>query len=135
MVYNVFYTKMIDFQQKRHFKKIIYSKISFLILFILTIFLGRATYDIYKKSQLSYDNYMVVKRDYDSLNARKDMLGSEINRLKTDTGIEEEIRSKFNVAKPGETVVTVINDSSSTSLDTNNSNKGFWSNLFSIFKF
>ena len=125
---------MIDFQQRRQFKKVIYSKISFIILFILVIFLGRATYDIYKKSKLSSDNYVVVKKDYESLKARKDMLESEINRLKTDYGIEEEIRSKFNVAKPGETVVTVINGSSSTSTDTSNSNKGFWSSLWEIFK-
>ncbi len=71
---------MIDFQQKRQIKTILYSKISFLILLILVIFLGRSTYDIYKKSRLSYDNYSRVKRDYDSLTVRKSMLESEINR-------------------------------------------------------
>ena len=121
---------MIDFQQKRKFKKIIYSKIFFLILLILVIFLGRATYDIYKKYKISSDDYSVTKKDYDSLKVREDMLQSEIDRLKTDYGIEEEIRSKFNVAKPGETVVTVIDGTSSTSTDVSNSNNGFWSNLW-----
>jgi cell division protein FtsB len=124
---------MIDFQQKRHIKNIIYSKVSFIILFVLVIFLGRATYDIYKKSRLSSGNYVEVKRDYESLQARKEMLESEISRLKTDNGIEEEIRGKFNVAKPGETVVTIISGSSSTSTDTN-TNKGFWSNFWEMFK-
>ena len=55
------------------------------------------------------------------------MLESEIGRLKTDYGTEEEIRSKFNVAKPGETVVMVINNSSSS--NTNNSKESFWSRL------
>jgi len=123
---------MIDFQQKRQFKKIMYSKVSFVIVFILVIFLAKANYNIYQKSKLSSDNYAGVKRDYDGLKARKEMLESEINRLKTDNGIEEEIRSKFNVAKPGETVVVVINNSTST--DTNNQNKGFWSNFLGIFK-
>jgi len=121
---------MIDFQQKRKFKKIIYSKIFFLILLILVIFLGRATYDIYKKYKISSDDYSVTKKDYDSLKVREDMLQSEIDKLKTDYGIEEEIRSKFNVAKPGETVVTVIDGTSSTSTDVSNSNNGFWSNLW-----
>lgn len=123
---------MIDFQQKRQFKKVMYSKVSFLILFISVFFLAKSTYNIYKKSKLSFDNYTVVKRDYESLKDRKDMLDSEINRLKTDNGIEEEIRGKFNVAKPGETVVMVIN--SSTSTETSNPNKSFWSSFWGIFK-
>ena len=62
------------------------------------------------------------------------MLESEINRLKTDNGIEEEIRSKFNVAKPGETVVTVINSATDTLTDNDTSNKSFWVSFFEIFK-
>lgn len=125
---------MVDFQQKRHIKNILYSKISFVILLILVIFLGRSTYDIYKKSKLSHENYIVVKKDYDSLNTRKEMLQSGIDRLKTDSGIEEEIRGKFDVAKPGETVVTIIDGSSSTSTDSNNQDRGFWSSFLSFFR-
>lgn len=125
---------MIDFQQKRRVNKIIYSKVFFVILFILVFFLGRATYNIYQKYKISSDNYVGVKRDYESLKARKDMLDSEINRLKTDSGIEEEIRGKFNVAKPGETVVIVINGSSSTSTDSNSLKGGFWSRFWGMFK-
>ncbi len=125
---------MIDFQQKRQFKRVVYSKLSLLILLILVIVLGRATYEIYKKSKLSSSNYVVIKKDYESLKMRKEMLESEINRLKTDNGIEEEIRSKFNVAKPGETVVIVINSSSSDSADINSLKKGFWSSLWGMFQ-
>ena len=122
-----------DFQRKKQVKNIIYSKVFLIILLILAFFLGRATYDIYKKSKLSYSNYIEVKRDYDSLVARKSMLESEMNRLATDNGIEEEIRGKFNVAKPGETVVTIINKNS-TSTDANSIKKDFWSSLWGIFK-
>ena len=117
---------MKNFQQKKQFKKIIYSKISFVVLFILVFFLGKATFNIYQKSKLSSDNYNEIKKNYESLRNRKDMLESEINKLKTDNGIEEEIRSKFNVAKSGETVVRIINSSSSTSTNKNNSKKSFW---------
>ena len=124
---------MIDFQQKRRIKNIIYSKAFFVFLLILTVFLGRSTYDIYEKSKLSYDNYIRVKRNYDDLVSRKAMLESEITRLKTDGGIEEEIRSKFSVGRPGETVVTIIDiDSSSTSESV--PDNGFWSKLWSFFQ-
>lgn len=124
---------MIDFQQKRKINKIIYSKVSFVILLIVVVLLGKSTWDIYQKSRLSSNNYNETKKEYDSLKARKEMLDSEINRLNTDSGIEEEIRSKFNVAKPGETVVVVINSTSSTSTNKNNLVKNIW-NLWGIIK-
>ena len=125
---------MMDFQQRRKIKNIVYSKLSFVILFIFIIFLVRANYDIYKKYQISSGDYQITKKEYDGLKSRRDMLDSEINRLKTDTGIEEEIRGKFNVAKPGETVVTIINNSNSTSSDINNNPKGLLSNFLEMFK-
>lgn len=125
---------MIDFQQKRQIKSVMYSKVSFVVLFILVIFLSKATYNIYQKSKLSSENNLVVRREYESLKTRKDMLESEIDRLKTDNGVEEEIRGKFNVAKPGETVVVVINGTGSSMSNTDSSNKGFWSSVFNIFK-
>mgnify|MGYP001563470888 CR=1 len=122
-----------DFQRKRQIKSILYSKLFLVILLVLIFFLGRSTFDIYQKSKLSYNNYIKVKRDYDSIEARKAMLESEINRLATDNGIEEEIRSKFNVAKPGETVVIII-DKNSTSTDIDNVKRDFWSSFWGIFK-
>jgi cell division protein FtsB len=84
--------------------------------------------------KISVDDYTSVKKDYDSLNGRKAMLTSEINKLNTDGGVDEEIMSKFNVAKPGETVVTVI-DATDTSQSAGNSSQGsFWSNFFGLFK-
>jgi cell division protein FtsB len=124
---------MIDFQQKRKINKILYSKVSLVILLIVVIILGKATYNIYQKYKLSSENYAAVKTDYDNLKNRQNMLQSEITRLKTDAGVEEEIRSKFNVAKPGETVVTVINGSSSSSTN-NNVKKSFWTSFWSIFQ-
>ena len=92
---------MIDFQQKRKINKIMYSKISLVILLILVIFIGKSAWDIYQKYRLSANNYKEIKNDYESLKSRKDMLESGINRLQTENGIEEEIRDKFNVAKIG----------------------------------
>ncbi|MFH1626879.1 MAG: septum formation initiator family protein [bacterium] len=123
---------MKNFQQKKQFHKIIYSKLSIIILLILIIFLIKPTYNIYKKSKLSSDNYNEIKKNYENLENRKNMLESGINKLKTDNGIEEEIRSKFNVAKSGETVIKIINSSSSVSTSTNKQ-KNFWEKLINRF--
>lgn len=124
---------MIDYQQKRKINKVIYSKVTLLVLLIIVIFLGKATFDVYQKSKLSSDNYASVFKDYNGLKDRKAMLDSEITRLKTDAGMEEEIRSKFSVAKPGETVVVVINSTSGSSTDSQNNKNSFW-NFFGWFK-
>ena len=125
---------MLDFQQKKQIRKVIYSRLSIFALFIIVIFLARSTYDIYKRKGVSAEGYASVKKSYDNLKGREAMLDSEIARLKTDQGVEEEIRGKFNVAKPGETIVTIIDSSSSTSTDKNGNKKGFWATLASWFK-
>ena len=124
---------MIDFQQKRQLNKVIYSKVTFFVLLVLVFFMGKATYGIYKKTTISASNYAAVEKGYQNLKTRKDMLESEIDRLQTERGVEEEIRSRFSVAKPGETVVTIVKGSS-TSETTTNPKGGFWSSFLNIFR-
>jgi cell division protein FtsB len=121
---------MVDFQQKKNIRKVMYSRITIFIFFIIVIFLVRAVYDIYKKERMSAKSVASVEENYNDLKNRQNMLKSEIERLNTDKGIEEEIRSKFSVAKPGETVVVVIDSSSSTSTDSESAEKGFWNRIF-----
>jgi len=125
---------MTDFQQQREVKKIIYSKITIFVLFIVVIFLAHSTYGIYQKENLSATSYSEVKKEYDSLQERQSMLNSEIMRLKTENGIEEEIRSKFSVAKPGETVVVVVDENGSASTSDNKSPESLWSKFIGLFQ-
>jgi len=124
---------MIDFQQKNKINKILYSKVTLVILFILIIFMFKAAYNIFIKNRINNENYSAIKKNYDSLISRKDMLDSEIARLNTEAGIEEEIRGRFSVAKPGETVVVIVNSNSGTITDSNAKNSGFWKSILNIF--
>lgn len=124
---------MSDFQNKRKWRKIIYSKLSLFVLIILIIFLAKATYNIYQKAEFSSENYTSVDSEYSKLKDRHVMLKSEIERLKTDSGVEEEIRGKFSVAKPGETVVTIIN-SNNKDESSNTETNSFWSKFLNIFR-
>ena len=120
---------MVNFQQKKNIRKVIYSRITIFVFIIIVIFLVRAVYDIYQKERMSAKSVSSVEENYNSLKARQSMLKSEIERLSTDKGVEEEIRSKFSVAKPGETVVVII-DSGSTSTGLENVEVGFWQKIF-----
>ena len=125
---------MFDYQQKKKIRKVIYSKITLAVLFVAIIILAKANYSIYKKEVLSNENYNIVKNDFDSLKERKVVLESEIKRLKTSEGVEEEIRSKFDVSKPGEIVVNVIDNSSSTLIENKNKGVNLWQKITNLFK-
>ena len=125
---------MTDFQQKRKFRKIAYSRITIIAIFILVFFLSRSTYNIFKKERASSTSYSEIKNEYDGLKDRQSMLNSAISRLKTNIGIEEEIRSKFSVAKPGETVVVVIDGGNASSSTTDSNGGGFWQRIVDLFK-
>jgi cell division protein FtsB len=121
---------MFNYQQKKQIRKVIYSKITLLILFILIIILSKAYYGIYKKQIISNQNLKIVKEEFDSLKSRKDVLEFEINKLNTEEGLEREIRSKFNVSKPGEVVVNIVDENKNNDLDIVVKDVGFWDRIF-----
>ena len=51
---------------------------------------------------------IVSKERVDQLRKRDSDLDEKINRLDTEVGIEEEIRSKFSVTKENENMVVVV---------------------------
>lgn len=125
---------MLEFQQKRKFRKVFYSRLTIFLLFVAVIFLARATYNIYTKEQMSADDYATVLKNYNDLNARQTVLTSQMDKLGTESGQEEEIRSKFSVVKPGETVVMVVGSASSTAASGPATSTGLWQKFVNLFK-
>ena len=124
---------MVDFQQKKKIRKVIYSRITIVVIFIAIIFLARAVYDIFEKERMSAEDFSIIQKDYNSLENRQNMLKSEIDKLNTKDGIEEEIRGKFSVAKPGETVVVIVDSTSTASTSTKGSSKSLWQKFIGLF--
>ena len=50
----------------------------------------------------------LVKKEVDNLKRRKEELENKIEMMKTPLGAEKELRSKFQVAKPGEEYVVIV---------------------------
>ena len=74
----------------------------------------------------------IVRKDYNSLLNRRDTLDSEIKKMKTDDGMEEEIRSKFDVSRPGEVIVSIV-DNSNEKQEEIGKKDGFWQKIKNIF--
>ena len=99
---------MREYQERRKVRKIIYSKWGFIFLFIVLIILVFSTSKIYVKSR----NAALINEEISAalieLKNRELELESEVKRLQSESGIEREIRKRFNVGKPGEKVVIIV---------------------------
>lgn len=124
---------MLEFQEKRKFKKLIYSKITLVLLLIIIALLLNAIWGMYIKQHTAITNFDKTAAVYDSLQTRQEMISSEIERLKTSVGIEEEIRQKYGLVKPGEEVIVMVGDNTASS-SADSSSVGFWQKIKDWFK-
>jgi cell division protein FtsB len=99
---------MEDYKAKQKFRKKLYSKVSLLVLGIVTIFLIRGAWNVQKKEIESRRNLAKVEQALDAAKEREATLLESIEYLNSQEGIEEEIREKFSVAKDGEEVVLIV---------------------------
>lgn len=99
---------MKHFQDKRQIRGRIYSKTTTVLLFILLLLLCKAVVSIYNKQvesrNLRDESLVRLSESKD----RQNMIENEMKKLQTDEGIEEEIRTKFNVIKPSEHMAIIV---------------------------
>ncbi|HEY4505440.1 MAG TPA: septum formation initiator family protein [Candidatus Paceibacterota bacterium] len=123
---------MLDFQQKRKVRSFMYHKVTLVVLGLLVLVLARSTWVVFEKKRDSENTKNLSLQNVLELEARDSELQSKIAKLETDSGIEEEIRSKFSVVKSGEKMVIVVENPDS-SVSTTTSRLGFWTRLSAFF--
>ena len=119
---------MREFQEKKKIKRRIYSKTTVIILIIVLLLFAQGTWRIYLKEKESRQNLERVESQLSTLTERKDTLTAQIERLNTEQGKEDEIRSKFQVSKPGEQVLVIVDKDSTP---TTTPKVGVWSSIWS----
>lgn len=103
-------------------------------LLIVIFFLLIKVWDVYKKQALTRDYLAKTAASLESLQAREKMLSSEIERLNTEEGTEEEIREKYGLVKPGEEVIVVVDEDSTDSNSFLPKETSFWQKLVNWLK-
>lgn len=121
---------MLDFHQKRKVRAVMYHRATLIILSILVLLSIHSVWSVYQKKSISEQAKNVALKHTEELRSREGELQANIGRLKTGTGIEEEIRSKFTVAKDGENMVVVVDDSRS---GTSSPETSFWQQIKDFF--
>ncbi len=125
---------MIPFQERNKFRKVLYSKATILVFFVLVVMLARGAWNIHEKASIARSERDETAHTLLELQNRTTELQVSLSRLRSERGIEEEIRQKFTVAKLGEEVVVVVDDLPKKGENSETQGLGFWAKLTGFFK-
>jgi cell division protein FtsB len=101
---------MFDFHEKRRIRELLYSKPAIGLLFLLTIWLSISAYNRYEIAAETKKKLEMKQGELQSLQERSGVLEAQVHYLEDDRGIEEELRSRFDVAKEGEDVIVLVDE-------------------------
>lgn len=126
--------EMLPFQERKKFRQILYSKATLAIFFVLIVLLARGVWQISQKAAIARAERDEAVRSLHDLQNRTSELQASLARFNAGTGIEEEIRQKFTVAKPGEEVVVVVDDGAKKSENGTAQDKSIWERFLGFFQ-
>ena len=116
---------MEDSQRKRQIKRFL-LRLAFLILILLIPFILKGVWD-------SYGDFSDIKQEterlgneVEELRQRNEDLKTEVEHLQTERGLEEEVRSRFNVAKEGENLIIIMEEDNNELESLDIEQDGFW---------
>jgi cell division protein FtsB len=101
---------MLDFHEKRKLKSYLYSRYVVGALFIFAILLSISVFERYVAERKVAQKRDEIKNELEALQQRESVLEAEVSRLKSDRGLEEEIRDRYEVSRAGERIVVIVGD-------------------------
>ena len=124
-----------DIKKRNKFGKIAYSWPVLILLAGLVILAGKNVFEVYKNEQTSHRNKEKSEEVFASLENRNNLIAAEIESLKTEKGIEAEIRNKFRVVKEGEQLAIIINSDKDKKKEIQSSDtEKIWTKILKFFK-
>mgnify|MGYP001603158930 CR=1 FL=1 len=128
---------MREFQEKNRIRRILYSKFFIIVLILLVGFMSMSFIKIYKKYRESKMLAEKTEQELKELETKKAELESSTAKLQTESGTEKEIRSTFNVKKPGEETIVIVEkneENGKMGLEEKGFFSRIWQAIKSIFK-
>ena len=126
---------MMKFKKSNY--KFWHSPIVLLLLFCLLSFFSYKIIDLRKTEIETMNKKELVLVELDNLKKRQDILTTNIARLETAQGKEEIIRDKYQVAKPQEKMVIIVDKAPEVEQNQTDSkiDHSFWNFIKKLFKF
>ncbi|MDP3955955.1 MAG: hypothetical protein Q8Q18_01805 [bacterium] len=113
---------MADERRKKELRTKIFRRIGIVMLIVFVTFVSRGVMGVFKKNQIAMTAREAQFRRLDRLSTRHGELTTAVRRLESERGLEEELRSSFPVALPGEGVVVITEEPSSAIKETTKKN-------------
>ena len=123
----------------KKFKKTNYkfwhSPVVLIVVFFILVIFGYKIVDLIKKDIETARKKELVINEINSLKEREVSLNKDISKLKTDEGKEQIIREKYQVAKEGEKMVTIVEENNKTNSQpgAKSVRNGFWNWIKKVF--
>lgn len=105
---------MLDFHQRRKLRLILFHPAIRVGLLIIFFFIAYSAYIRYEIAREMRERREIAEFEASVLEEQKLRLEEEVEYLSTERGIEAEMRRQFDIALPGEEVVVIIDESTST---------------------
>jgi cell division protein FtsB len=117
-------------------KRLIYRGLAWLLIAVLAtlaVLIGFAAWKVYSKGEDARIAHANAEESLQELDERKVALETQLEKLGTDRGVEEEIRKRYQLAKPGEEVVVLVNEDDGAESSAKPAQRGFWESITSWF--
>ena len=101
---------MLQFYQKRSLRGWLHSPIAIGVLGLIILFMISVVYQRYTIEQEMVDRRVEAEAKLKMLEDRRAELEKKVEYLSNERGIEAEMRRNFDVARPGEQVVIILDD-------------------------
>jgi cell division protein FtsB len=124
---------MLDVHQKRKLRSVLYNRITLGVLLVLVLFFIHSTWVVYQKKETTEKLKTLSFQQTQELLARDKELQAQIERINTAAGVEAEIRSKFNVVKPEENMVIIVENSDTGVSSATTSSPSLWKKILNFF--
>lgn len=124
---------MLSAIEKRRIKKLVYSKVTLIVLIIILLLLARGTWDVYKKAEYANENKNRATEELTTLREREAFLQEELRDLQSARGREAELRKRFDVGREGEHLIVLV-DTLAPEESEPPAQKSFWETLKAVFQ-
>lgn len=128
---------MQDFSKKRYSRgrelmRFGMSAFGVVALLFLLVLSARAAWDMYGKFAQASEAHDAAQRGLEALKLKQTNISAAVEGLSSSRGVEQEVRERFGVAKPGEGEITIVRDPQQAS-STPSGQKGLLERLWQAF--
>jgi len=120
---------MRDFQQKKRWRSVLESWPVLILLGLVLLFFAWGIISLLGRMQTTRENRQIAEKKLIELQQKKETFTADVEKLNTQSGIEESIREKFPVVKEGEGLIIVVDEKPSTEVPEEDKG-GFFSFLY-----